>query len=874
MQNTNTSSSERIFTFEINNSTSIIIEDFNKKNNSIFKDIYNRVFDTIEKTFNTNVCFNKNEYPNNIFAIIGDRGTGKSSCMHSIAKMLSDNKEHSVFPSKNGFSLHDRSFEVIESTDPSFFDDKKNILDIFLGHLFSNFNEKVRINASKKINEKNEVLQNFENVKNALACMEKKSICEDCSVDQLIDLSASVDLKESINKLIKSYLKYIEKDYLVIPIDDIDLHTIYAYNMAEQIRKYLAQPQTIVLIALKIEQLEYAIERHYLKHYNTMLDKNFLQNSNISDMAIKYLIKFIPQSHRFPLKTIDELLNEDVIITNNGNYSNFKEHNLKDIITGRIFEKTRFLFYNHPNEISPIIPRNLRECRYLLEFLILLDDYSDDNSGKYNQQQFMNFFIDYCGKIIDTKDQTFLKTLISNSTAKDLNLSIIRYLDEKFIPNTDEEYPRRRIPQRRSPFFELTDIRNTPYNVSTGDVMAVIQHFESKNVQERDAIFIFAIKTLYSMQLYHFYNEKTNKKSFDEEISPSRNSLDKVHNYDKLVGGAFFSEADRKIEDHFRKSNISKCQQEIRRIISLNNLKKMLDEALDTNGNIINIEYFKTIEFFALTISRSYSFGNDYIFRTRDDAVYDKDDLSRTTYVWFDIFSAFFNTTRIEECYNRIDSRLYKIASKEKDSLLNKIKQICFEEKKYCKDYDHACLSCCSIRNIDVLENIKYNLIKTPLGKDGLETIKNILDVCQNFKIGTYDSDEKNNRYKITFRFANILFDYISNIDKKTFEIIYNHETNNTIKFKETLNNIISYFTLFDDANNSQSKTTKQSRKNSLNGIKFQISRLGPSKDQIEEKFNEHFDDIDDITDDDNISEFISALEDFMEDLNDYPIIA
>ena len=70
-----------------------------------------------------------------------------------------------------------------------------------------------------------------------------------------------------------------------------------AYDMAEEIRKYLKQPKIIVLTALKLEQLEQAIELHYSNHYDKMIGKG-LPSSEISDMALKYVIKLIPENNR------------------------------------------------------------------------------------------------------------------------------------------------------------------------------------------------------------------------------------------------------------------------------------------------------------------------------------------------------------------------------------------------------------------------------------------------------------------------------------------------------------------------------------------------------------------------------------------------
>lgn len=868
MQNTTSEKDENIITIEINDISSIVIENLDKRESSIFKNVYDDVFNAFDKELaNIEKPHSIEECPNNIFAFIGERGTGKTSCMKSVAKMLSENKE--------------KKFEILESTDPSFFDENKNILEIFLGRLFSKFDKELKRNGTQKIDEKNEVLNNFEEVKNSLACMDKKGICEDSSVDQLIDLSASVELQKNIHDLINNYLKYVEKDFLVIPIDDIDLHTAHAYEMAEQLRKYLIQPRTIILMALKIEQMESVIEQHYLSHYKDMLDKSLLQISNISDMATRYLIKLIPQSHRFPLKSVEEILNEPVKITINGQEQKFKDSILKYIITELIFEKTRFLFYNLSQEPSLIIPSNLRECCFLLAFLIRMEKSEKDAPlRKYNQAKFINYFLKNWSRVLKSEDQKTLHDFYNNSDADHLNKSIIQTLKERMIELKDSNtFP---------PYInKITNFNNTPCNVSIGDVIVYLNYCESKIFQKYDKIFIFAIKTLYSIKLYNFYNKKTDSNETSNDLAPTTNRVAEIPKYDKFVGGAFISESDKWIHDHFNGNKLN-YEKSTRRIISINDIEEELKKAVD-GKKIINIDIFNTIEFFALTISRQYSFIKDGSFRTQDDPVYNETynekNIKKNPYVWFDIFSIFFNIINIKQCYNRINPDFYETAKEAKNSLLNKITVICNKEKPYCQNNDeHALLSCCCIRNFDVLEKIRYELITETISDgdpedDDICTLLTILDICQEFSIKTYDSkynDEKS-LYEINFRFANILYNFLNkpNLPKSFDKIYYGtyKKTDNFLNKIMQLKNLKSLKDLTDFINSTKQKQTNFS--NFETGLIYlteqYINSLKYCKYYIEIDFKEAFKDINFGIK--SLQNLDNAYQTFLDKLFEYPVI-
>lgn len=826
---------ENIFTIYINNATGIIIEDINKKERSIFSNVYDSFFQSIGEILDSK---ESNSYvsSNNIFAFIGDRGSGKTSCMNSVAKMLEDNNENPICRNKqNTVSLKDKSFEVLKSTDPSFFAKTKNILDIVLGRLFSRFEEELKKNITNKIKEKNDVLQNFENVKHSLACMDK-NVCDDDCVNQLIDLSASVDLKKYIGDLIESFLNYTGKDYLVIPVDDIDLHTFYAFDMAEQIRKYLVQPRTIILMALKIPQLEYAIERHYLDHYKEMLDKGFLSKSSITDMAIKYLIKFIPQSHRFPLKTVEELLNTPVEIKDNQTIIK-KGSVLKDCITEEIYNKTRFLPYKHYKEPSLIIPRNLRECCYLLEFLSRMKPYSKESIGIYNHDKFVNYFINTWTGNLKSEDLTILTNIYYTLSVEQLNKSIIINLYEKLInyitggeinnANSFTDMQRRRTAYSLSdnlPFAKITSKINSPYNISIGDLIVFLEFYETKIHQENEKAFIFAIKSLYSNRLSLFYDESKLSKDYS--------------NQKYLIGGAFISESDSRIEKHFTKNNTYKCEQEIRRIISISDVRNKLYESIDsTHSEITDIKTFNTIEFFALTISRPYEFNNDEDFRTKPIPTYEEEIPQNNPYVWFDIFSLFYNVTQLEQCYNKISKDFYNIAKKNPNSILSQLNQFIDMGNSIAPQSFAAHLN---IRSFDFLEKIRTSFItETTNEANALDTLKNILEIFKKIDTSSFEQDD----YNINFEFVEIFINILSFSQNETsaFNTIYSKTTKATIEFISNIQKVI-FRTMAPFVEIQDSASTIETRRLTAkltNNINENVLNLKYSKSGILEQLDE-----------------------------------
>lgn len=67
----------------------------------------------------------------NIIAFCGDRGEGKTSCMRSFMKLLSQDSELDNFDKNLPFNAS--KIELLDVVDPAFFDKKHNLIELVLG---------------------------------------------------------------------------------------------------------------------------------------------------------------------------------------------------------------------------------------------------------------------------------------------------------------------------------------------------------------------------------------------------------------------------------------------------------------------------------------------------------------------------------------------------------------------------------------------------------------------------------------------------------------------------------------------------------------------------------------------------------------------
>jgi hypothetical protein len=687
--------SEKTFKFYIGDESRVVIEDSEMMDGSIFEEAYVQAFNALDGLLgnidvdkggavsdNEGLNYKKGVIQkatprNNIFAFIGDRGTGKSSCMMSFAKMLQENKQ--TMP-----NIQKKKFEVLESTDPSFFTETKNIVEIFIGRLFSRFKEEVEDRQNIKLdkeNEKNCVFEAFEHVKETLTCMNKKELCDEDTVEQLMGLSSSVELQESIHELVRLFLKYVRKDFLVIPVDDIDLHSIYAFEMAEQIRKYLVQDNTIVLMALRIEQLQYAIERHYISHYNLMLNNKAIDKNEISNMATKYMIKFIPIDRRIRLKSVEELSNETVDILDNVKIIEFdgmkNNATLKEKILYLIQERTDVHFkYEHRH--FPLIPNTLRELRNFIIYNYRMPKSNLDEVKKNSRLLLWRYISNewansYCGG-----DDALLKIFGDIPMVSGFNKFVIlvladlwifkKYNVENTAVSTDESNDAETNDDEINRIINKENIND---NISIGDVLAFIHYIEDVEYDSKKHNFLFALKYLYLLMLRRdlcvFSDKETQNTDFYKFIGGSFINANDVKNRLKILNNRF---------DYT--------------VVSIKHIEKLIKEK----------NSLMPIEFLVLSLNREYYFVNDSRYRKKLNTRLMGFSPEDNDYFYFDVFSIFTNLQDIESSYKRFCPSLLELVKNDANSLFSCLKKVTMSISSL-EDLEEV-LSC--TENIDLRE--------------------------------------------------------------------------------------------------------------------------------------------------------------------------
>lgn len=515
--------------------------------NLYFHEEYQKAIDIIKELADEWMCTSEKTDPckrmkcqwdnlpkNNRILFHGQRGCGKTSVTMSVAKSL------------EGFGIGGHSFKVLPIINPVYFDTDTNILKTIISNMFEMAKCIIKQDeCEKQRTEHEDLLKQFEEVYRLLGCIESPNK-EKHTLEALNEISNASGMREAMQKLVNKFIKILpcKANYLGLVIDDVDMSVAYAATMLEQINKFLELDNLIILISANLDQLYNEMREHYSKAFEkTLGDENQSPSIDVEDLASKYLLKLFPASHRINVeRPVSRLLQTELIINNE------KRGNLQKVVLSLIWAKTRLLYLpkDAENTLHPVIPTNLRELAQLINLLLGMEEVETgqdekkqmlfaDKRAYENCQRNINTFKNYFLNIwvpthlsVD-EEQVFLNI---PSDITEINKHLINSINvigtknkkrlmsrevglDMIVRNAEDVNIDRDIYTMVSPndprfvkANKISDIFNRPSNYSYGDLLLMIDKYETYFESEEHRRFSNAIKIYYSILLFEtmFFN--------------------------------------------------------------------------------------------------------------------------------------------------------------------------------------------------------------------------------------------------------------------------------------------------------------------------------------------------------------------------------
>lgn len=302
------------------------IESIEQMKDSIFRDAYAKAFRMIHEVLKENEEYEKTENDitrkrnygqiYNVIAFLGNRGIGKTSVMLSLEAALEKGRTESEICvlesmlSKTIGEMFKNRFSTLDYIDVTLLGKKEGVLDFILARMWDRVEE--GFFAPRKSHEEEalaaDLSKQFIQVRNSHIAFQKGPSDEagkmnsSASLRALHNLAASKNLHDDFQELVRKYLEYLDycagkksgSSFLVISIDDVDVGTKNAYEILEEIRRFLTIPRMLVLLTADLERLNRICAERIANGMKFETDE-------LNRISNDYLAKALPQNKRIYL---------------------------------------------------------------------------------------------------------------------------------------------------------------------------------------------------------------------------------------------------------------------------------------------------------------------------------------------------------------------------------------------------------------------------------------------------------------------------------------------------------------------------------------------------------------------------------------------
>jgi hypothetical protein len=590
--------------------------------------------------------------------IDGSRGVGKTAFMINI---------------QHYYNILDKCIDkpqyiFLNPIDPTLLEHTEKFLSVVLGKIVEMVNIKLKNNFlnERKYNvtndcNKSDLFENtssycieeyykaLENLSKSLSAI--KTLDEDIGIEEIASNTSSLKLEQRAHEFFRTVSKMFDVNALVILIDDVDMAFDKGFDVLEVVRKYLASPFLIPIVAGDMKLYKEIIETQFMEKVKFLQDINYLKNlygdkiieneiylekkELIDNLVEQYIHKVFPSENHIQLDNIYNIVRDNFVTiyfdkdfkVSYNDVKNFEIRHLNIGINQVLF--TFEIFTNNARDFIKYLYNKRKIHKYFFE---TFDKYEFKKSKDipYNPKFISKEFDNHIIKIIfnlasDIYKESFYKTSIFykfSNDRKKKELSLLSQNDyEAFSGNQYSLYKA----FSNSIFSSLKKLKLDNAN----DKFAIQRESLSREIKEEDKNFNNISNYIIDLFVFNNYYSSYQSRSyiyagkFIENIIYSLNKFDvrefisdsminQVHNYIDI---------NIDFEKLFKKDNLFNLNAEIYTIIyesisdvsSKNNIEL---QSLYVNAKKLITENFKDkikeYEIKLKNITNKVPFGSDF----------------------------------------------------------------------------------------------------------------------------------------------------------------------------------------------------------------------------------------------------------------------
>ena len=460
---------------------------------------------------------------NTVVGVVGERGSGKTSFLHTLRQKLPEN------------------YYKLEVVDPSNFESNMSALELFLARLFQEYAAiRSQRHPASGMYESPRLHTLFREVSSRLSEFRIDDgvyRSDNPSMEVLSHMVGLVEIGATLQDLCDEFLNYVNaapsetrKDYLVMFIDDVDMiENEKVYRLLEDVRKFLSG-RIVVVIAYRDKQLMSSIFNQKIRENERLLKRDLIGNRELQLQIEDFIEKVIPIDRTVRLMSQSDILEKPILET----LASLVDQNagpdalraaliepyavscglgdspsVREWLDAVLYSKVllRIAPVNEQEETAFVWPRNLRELISLAKVLHCdlenVDPSTFDaekcKTYRRNLARYRDYYLSRLGEAIDPSLYDIIdKWLRARCEAKNYvaYAAVSQLLLSRF---TDGSNPDDDDALALGDLLDSSVLR--PDNVTIGDISALLRRFERVCHTDEGCIHLgYSFKMLYSME--------------------------------------------------------------------------------------------------------------------------------------------------------------------------------------------------------------------------------------------------------------------------------------------------------------------------------------------------------------------------------------
>lgn len=236
--------------------------------------------------------YNKSERSHKAISIDGERGSGKTSILVNLKSYIESTKPELL-----------NDVHILEPIDPTLLEDGESLfLHVIVAAVLHD--EDIKKAQSGNVNNDVSFSHTLEKLASALESVDDQKDLR--GMDKIRSLYGNKHLVNCVTDFFKSTLRLLNKQLLVLPIDDVDTSLNLAFENLEIIRRYLVAPCVLPIVSGDRKLYDEVCWGDF--HGRLMKDSAYqkLQAFNIAqDLANEYQRKILPLPRRLSMPEVE-----------------------------------------------------------------------------------------------------------------------------------------------------------------------------------------------------------------------------------------------------------------------------------------------------------------------------------------------------------------------------------------------------------------------------------------------------------------------------------------------------------------------------------------------------------------------------------------